>query len=315
MLEVEDAAGFAFVRDQPRGGLIGHASFLPNRAHSRSAAPWHLLAFASSPPSVPSGADASQERRMPIRIAIVGYGKIARDQHVPSIAADPQVRARRRRQPARSGRRGRAGLPEPRGDAGRHGRRARRGRDLHPAHRPPRRSPGPPSRRASTCCSKSRPRRPWARSSRSSASAASRAGRSSPPGIRSMPPPLPAPGPRSPARRSARSRSSWHEDVRKWHPGQEWIWAPGGFGVFDPGINALSIATRILPSRLFVREAVLSFPENRQTPIAARIAFEGEAGAVRRRSGLALHGGRALDDPGRDGGRHACSSCSTAAPG
>ncbi|HEX8238119.1 MAG TPA: Gfo/Idh/MocA family oxidoreductase [Allosphingosinicella sp.] len=71
---------------------------------------------------------------------------------------------------------------------------------------------------------------------------------------------------------------SWHEDVRKWHPGQEWIWAPGGFGVFDPGINALSIATRILPSRLFVREAVLSFPGNKQTPIAARLAFEGEAG-------------------------------------
>jgi len=73
-------------------------------------------------------------------------------------------------------------------------------------------------------------------------------------------------------------RIDWHEDVRKWHPGQEWIWAPGGFGVFDPGINALSIATRILPSRLFVREAMLSFPENKQTPIAARIAFEGEAG-------------------------------------
>lgn len=72
----------------------------------------------------------------------------------------------------------------------------------------------------------------------------------------------------------------WHEDVRKWHPGQEWIWAPGGFGVFDPGINALSIATRILPSRLFVRDALLSFPENRQTPIAARIAFEGEQGGL-----------------------------------
>jgi predicted dehydrogenase len=70
----------------------------------------------------------------------------------------------------------------------------------------------------------------------------------------------------------------WHEDVRKWHPGQEWIWAPGGFGVFDPGINALSIATSILPSRLFVREAVLSFPENRQTPIAARLVFDGGSG-------------------------------------
>lgn len=73
-------------------------------------------------------------------------------------------------------------------------------------------------------------------------------------------------------------RIDWREDVRKWHPGQEWIWAPGGFGIFDPGINALSIATRILPERLFVREAVLSFPGNKQTPIAARIAFEGEAG-------------------------------------
>jgi D-galactose 1-dehydrogenase len=73
-------------------------------------------------------------------------------------------------------------------------------------------------------------------------------------------------------------RIDWHEDVRKWHPGQEWIWAPGGFGVFDPGINALSIATRILPSRLFVREAILSFPQNKQMPIAARLVFEGGAG-------------------------------------
>lgn len=73
----------------------------------------------------------------------------------------------------------------------------------------------------------------------------------------------------------------WHEDVRKWHPGQEWIWAPGGFGVFDPGINALSIATRILPMRLFVREARLLFPENKQTPIAATLEFVGAAGAYR----------------------------------
>src|SRR5687768_13331473 len=27
----------------------------------------------------------------------------------------------------------------------------------------------------------------------------------------------------------------WKEDVRKWHPGQAWIWQPGGLGVFDPG--------------------------------------------------------------------------------
>jgi D-galactose 1-dehydrogenase len=65
----------------------------------------------------------------------------------------------------------------------------------------------------------------------------------------------------------------WKEDVRRWHPGQEWIWKAGGFGVFDPGINALSIATHIIPKSFFVTSAVLDFPENQQAPIAARIAF------------------------------------------
>jgi predicted dehydrogenase len=65
----------------------------------------------------------------------------------------------------------------------------------------------------------------------------------------------------------------WHEDVHKWHPGQQWIWEPGGFGVFDPGINALSIATRIFPGGLFVKSAELEIPENAQTPIAADIVF------------------------------------------
>ena len=65
----------------------------------------------------------------------------------------------------------------------------------------------------------------------------------------------------------------WHEDVRKWHPGQQWIWQPGGFGVFDPGINALSIATKIFPGDLLVQSAELQVPENAQTPIAADIVF------------------------------------------
>jgi predicted dehydrogenase len=65
----------------------------------------------------------------------------------------------------------------------------------------------------------------------------------------------------------------WHEDVYKWHPGQQWIWAPGGFGVFDPGINAFSIATRIFPGALFVESAQLAVPENAHTPIAADIMF------------------------------------------
>ncbi|MEH3117289.1 MAG: Gfo/Idh/MocA family oxidoreductase [Methylorubrum populi] len=65
---------------------------------------------------------------------------------------------------------------------------------------------------------------------------------------------------------------AWKEDVRHWHPGQDWIWEPGGMGVFDPGINALSIATHVLPP-FFLTDAVLSVPENRQAPVAAELTF------------------------------------------
>ena len=64
----------------------------------------------------------------------------------------------------------------------------------------------------------------------------------------------------------------WKEDVRRWHPNQEWIWEPGGFGVFDPGINALSIATYVLPP-MFITSAVLDVPENRAAPVAAQVSF------------------------------------------
>jgi len=66
---------------------------------------------------------------------------------------------------------------------------------------------------------------------------------------------------------------TWKEDVRHWHPGQQWIWEAGGFGVFDPGINALSIVTKILPEPVFVRRADLQFPSNRDAPIAADLEF------------------------------------------
>ncbi|MFC3209442.1 Gfo/Idh/MocA family protein [Aquamicrobium soli] len=65
---------------------------------------------------------------------------------------------------------------------------------------------------------------------------------------------------------------NWKEDVRRWHPNQEWIWQPGGLGVFDPGINALSIATHILPE-MFITQATLDFPANRDAPVAAHIRF------------------------------------------
>lgn len=76
------------------------------------------------------------------------------------------------------------------------------------------------------------------------------------------------------ARRVAKASIVWKEDVRRWHPGQEWIWKAGGAGVFDPGINALSILTEIMPRPVHLVSADLEFPENRETPIAARLAFE-----------------------------------------
>lgn len=66
---------------------------------------------------------------------------------------------------------------------------------------------------------------------------------------------------------------TWREDVRKWHPGQDWVFEPGGMGVFDPGINALSILTEILPTSVHLTAARLEFPANRQTPIAAQLRF------------------------------------------
>jgi D-galactose 1-dehydrogenase len=65
----------------------------------------------------------------------------------------------------------------------------------------------------------------------------------------------------------------WKEDVRHWHPNQEWIWQAGGLGVFDPGINALSIVTHILPKAMFLTAATLDFPENRDAPVAADLYF------------------------------------------
>ena len=68
---------------------------------------------------------------------------------------------------------------------------------------------------------------------------------------------------------------TWREDVRKWHPGQDWVFEPGGMGVFDPGINALSILTEILPAPVHLTGAVLEYPANRDTPIAAQLSFSG----------------------------------------
>ena len=62
-------------------------------------------------------------------------------------------------------------------------------------------------------------------------------------------------------------RIVWKENVRQWHPGQKWIFEAGGMGVFDPGINSLSILTHIVPDAVLVKKADLHIPVNCEAPI------------------------------------------------
>lgn len=82
--------------------------------------------------------------------------------------------------------------------------------------------------------------------------------------------------------RAAALRSAeiiWREDVRLWHPGQSWLWRPGGLGVFDPGVNALSILTEILPEPIRVQSARFETPVNKNSPIAAKLELTSLFGA------------------------------------
>jgi D-galactose 1-dehydrogenase len=75
------------------------------------------------------------------------------------------------------------------------------------------------------------------------------------------------------------ARVTWKEDIRRWHPGQEWILAEGGLGVFDPGINALSIVTALLPGPIAVEQAHLRIRAGRGSPIQATATLRA-AGAL-----------------------------------
>jgi D-galactose 1-dehydrogenase len=79
-------------------------------------------------------------------------------------------------------------------------------------------------------------------------------------------------------RKLRRVRITWKEDVRRWHPGQGWLWQPGGFGVFDPGMNALSILTKLIPEPIFPRAARLFVPANCGAPIAADLDLTTDSG-------------------------------------
>jgi D-galactose 1-dehydrogenase len=72
-------------------------------------------------------------------------------------------------------------------------------------------------------------------------------------------------------REVSRFRINWLENVERWHPGQEWIWEPKGFGVFDAGINAIAIMTKVLPKRVVVTESKVWVLQGKSAPIAAAI--------------------------------------------
>jgi D-galactose 1-dehydrogenase len=212
---------------------------------------------------------------MTLRVAIIGFGKIARDQHIPAIAATDGVKLA-----AVASRH--ASLPDV----------------PHFATLDALLRDGPPIDAVALCVP------PQVR--RGQAAAALSAGKhvmlEKPPGATvGELDPLIAAAARvgktlfaswhsrfaaavEPARQwlaSRRIRSvqiTWKEDVRVWHPGQSWIFEPGGMGVFDPGINALSILTRILPEPLFVTAAELCFPANREAPIAASLGLNDATG-------------------------------------
>lgn len=73
---------------------------------------------------------------------------------------------------------------------------------------------------------------------------------------------------------------TWCEDVRRWHPGQDWVFGAGGFGVLDPGINALSILSRVIDHPLLVAKARFITPANRKAPITAEINLDTPQGRV-----------------------------------
>ena len=215
------------------------------------------------------------ERPSPMRIAIVGYGKIAADQHVPAIAADPAFElaatvSRRRAGPP--GVPAFASIAELRASGlqvdavalcNTPGERAETALEALAAdwhvlmEKPPAATLGAVERIAA---------------------AAETAGRTLFASWHSRFAPAVEQASALLHGKSVETLEiDWFEDVRKWHPGQDWIWGAGGFGVFDPGINALSIATEILPVELCVASATLEIPSNRQMPIAATLLFDGPA--------------------------------------
>lgn len=73
-------------------------------------------------------------------------------------------------------------------------------------------------------------------------------------------------------------RVVWNEDASGWNSDHGWIWQPGGLGAFHTGIGALSILRHLLPDPLVVTGSTLSIPANRSVPIAADMTLTDRSG-------------------------------------
>ena len=68
----------------------------------------------------------------------------------------------------------------------------------------------------------------------------------------------------------------WLEYFDDWHPNQDWIWEREGFGVFDAGINAFSILTTISAGKFEVRSSELQFLSHCDAPVSANVVLSSE---------------------------------------
>lgn len=68
---------------------------------------------------------------------------------------------------------------------------------------------------------------------------------------------------------------AWKENAEKWHPGADWLWRDGALGVFDAGINALSILCTLSSEAILYDAALLSFHDNQRAPSHVRLAMRG----------------------------------------
>ena len=72
----------------------------------------------------------------------------------------------------------------------------------------------------------------------------------------------------------------WNENVLKWHPGQKWVSQSGGFGVLDPGVNALSIIYALFDTDFSFEKIIFYRPSDWETPIAASFQMRARSDLV-----------------------------------